>query len=105
VTIYKKYVRRKKIFKERKEEGYKKFLLELKKLRERGLKLIPPDTLHFLIRRYSFFTTRGTLKKRWEGKARRYYFKFWIKRAEGAGFIESDGVNWIIKDKILKVSP
>lgn len=102
-AIYKKYVWRKKKFRSKSEEGYKKFLLELKRMFERGKRAITPDELHFFIRRYSYFTARGTLKRNWNEKARRYYFKFWIKRAEGAGFLVNDGFIWFITPKILKV--
>ena len=103
MTIYKKYVWRKRKFRFKSEKSYKNFLIELKRMYLRGRRSVTADELHFFIRRHSYLATAGTLKRNWNEKARRYYFKFWIKRAEGAGFLVNDGFIWFITPKILKV--
>jgi hypothetical protein len=103
MVIYKQYVRKSKAFLSKSERAYQEFLRELKFLYLKGIRKISSDTLHFYIRRHSYFLIRRNMKNYWNEKARRYYFMFWIKRAESSGFIKQDNLSWILTDKILKV--
>ena len=105
LTIFKKYVK-KNYFNSHKEESYKKFLLELKRLYKEGYRIVSINTLHFYIRRYTWELVSNPkgCKKEWQEKARRYYFKFWIKRAENSGFIvRKPNLCFELQEKILKV--
>jgi len=105
MAIYKKYVRNYRAFLDSQDEFYNKFLQILKKIYESGVRRIPSDDLYFSIRRYSYMLfSSSTPKNNWDEKARRYYFKFWIKRAEKAGFIKQClPLGWEIQEKILEV--
>jgi len=92
-AIYKQYTRSPKFFRKQADKRYWKFLSIIAKIQG----VFPPDSIHFYIRRY----TSGLADKNfWDEKARRYYFKFWIKRAERSGFIERVGLGWRVTDKL-----
>ena len=112
MAIYKQYVRKPSAFLGSKEEAYREFLLELKNLFEQGKRTVTMETIHFYVRRRSYFLVHNSgMKKEWNEKARRYYFKFWVKRAELAGFIkrleertpEGVNINWEITEKIENI--
>jgi hypothetical protein len=104
-VIYKQYVKKPKLFRNNSERAYFNFLLELKKLYESGRRNISTDSLHFYIRRHSYFLIKNNIKNFWNEKARRYYFMFWIRRAQSAGFIRQDrlGLGWTLTEKLLKL--
>jgi hypothetical protein len=102
-VIYRQYVRRPRLFRNESEKAYHNFLLELKGLYEKGIREISPDSLHFYIRRHSYFLIQRNIKNYWNEKPRRYYFLFWIRRAEIAGFIKRSGLGWTLTEKLKKV--
>ena len=104
-AIYKKYVRDWDRFRNGSDKAFKDFLLELKRLYEKGIRLISTDDLYYYIRRHSFFLVSSSgFKNEWKAKPRMYYFKFWIRRAEGGGFIIKRGLGWEISKKIMRIS-
>ena len=102
MAIYRKYwYGNRQDFVLKSENGYWGFLKELERLKSDGRLSVTADDLHFYIRRHSFHI--GFKKNYWGEKSRRYYFKFWIKRAEGAGFIEflnSGAGRWLLTEKL-----
>ena len=71
---------------------------------QKGIRLVSTDDLYYYIRRHSFFLVSSSgFKNEWKAKPRMYYFKFWIRRAEGGGFIIRRGLGWEISKKIMKV--
>jgi hypothetical protein len=100
MPIYRKYVKNPRKFYKLSQSGYDEFLFELRKLFLSGNKIIDADTLHYLIKRHTYGIAD---RPNWDEKARRYYFKFWIKRAEGSGFIQQENLSWRITEKILNL--
>jgi hypothetical protein len=105
MVIYKKYVAKARTFLNKQNDAYVRFLSELKKLYEEGKRTVTLETIHFYIRRHSYLLARTSrMKERWDEKARRYYFKFWIRRAEIAGFLKRHDSVWEITEKIMDLN-
>jgi hypothetical protein len=88
MAIYSAYIRSKSRFKDEDEEAYDKFLEELKRRAREGDEYITTDALYTLIARYTWHIAD---RRPWNRKARSHYFRYFIRRAEGAGILKFVG--------------
>ena len=74
-----------------------KVVADLREYKKMGHKLIPPDEINLLIRRYA-----GT--KNWNLRAKEGYFRYWYKILIGRGYISENtgGFGFFLEDKLLK---
>jgi hypothetical protein len=99
MRIYKKYWKGSHSdFQRNWKHKYNLFLMAIRDIHDKGIRIIQPDDLFMLIRRYA-------PTKKWNLEGKQMYFKFWIKMAEGEGFLKQDpkGLGWIITDNIKEI--